>query len=69
VSELRWRHDHEQRPAWVYRAEKFMIIYDPAGPADGLLGPRGGWYLYRAGKRLGILPSLAEAKKLAEARR
>jgi hypothetical protein len=66
VRALRWRRSAEHRPAVVYHAERFEIIWDPAGPTEG---ERGGWYVYRGGMRLGILPTLAAAKTLAEVAR
>lgn len=64
MTRLRWERDRSS-PARIYRAEGFMIIWDPAGRVEG---EPGGWYLWtESGVRLGILPTLAAAKARAEA--
>jgi hypothetical protein len=48
----------------AYRSGEFLILYDPAGPVEG---ERGGWYVWKGTRLLGMRFTLADAKVLAEA--
>jgi hypothetical protein len=59
-----WQHDHSS-PARVWQKGTYEIVWDPAGETPGAPG---GYYLWDAHTKVGIFPSLDEAKRVADAR-